>query len=76
MQTRRGDGRARCRDACARLPRLSTARVVPSGCYGAREDLAGGAPARLGGDSSAAGACRVFHNSVPPSKQNRLAASS
>ena len=27
-------------------------------------------------DSSAAGACRVFHNSVPPSKQNRLAASS
>ena len=23
-------------------------------------------------DSSAAGACRVFHNSIPPSKQNRL----
>ena len=23
-------------------------------------------------DSSAAGACRVFHNSVPPSKQNRF----
>ena len=26
----------------------------------------------LGCDSSAAGACRFFHNSVPPSKQNRL----
>ena len=24
-------------------------------------------------DSSAASACRVFHNSIPPSKQNRLA---
>ena len=40
-----------------------------------------GAPALLGetprvADSSAAGACRVFHNGVPPSKQNRLAASS
>jgi hypothetical protein len=23
-------------------------------------------------DSSAASACRVFHNSIPPSKQNRL----
>jgi hypothetical protein len=40
--------------------------------------LVGGAPARAGGetprvaDSSAAGAGRFFHNSVPPSKQNRL----
>ena len=40
--------------------------------------LVGGAPGPSGGetprvaDSSAAGAGRFFHNSVPPSKQNRL----
>ena len=37
--------------------------------------LVGGAPwgetSRVA-DSSAAGACHFFHNSVPPSKQNRL----
>ena len=41
-------------------------------------ELVGGAPAQGWGgaprvaDSSAAGACRFFPNSVPPSKQNRL----
>ena len=52
--------------------RASGRSPVRNNCYGAR--TSGRSPCRAGGetprvaDSSAAGACRFFHTSVPPSK--------